>query len=506
MEVKTKNDELVKKIINIFGEPNENELAMEIEKAKQLHIKAKSLISILAKYEKKTLDKKVCKDMLEDIISILLRERKDFYLLMDIYMNTTDEITSESLRKHFILKKTKPKKMEDPIGNDNNSSNGYIKFGIGLSCLFDNDKYYHKFIKGMLKYMQLCFEKEYLYEYLQEKYFTKYDKSSEYTKNIESFEYSLKNMVNNMRRFLSAESNDKVSLQEKDNNKMTQIKYRTLCVRAGVQKIEDVLNIYDKCKDNEEIVQTIEKLNKDNEKILVLLDLVQDYIKIEESEKQKKKLEKALALKDTELFSNSKGIKALENNINELRRKTNELETKDKEKTKEVNALKKKDEKNTKEINALTQEINTLKKKVDYIEPIVIALISRKVINYSICKICDKYRTKISIVVNSNNRNEPNYKISFIDSVNEVNKDDANEFLDFLFDKKSLFNFDSHLEGKKQPPFITDIWELVKNNLNFEKKELMEVFDKIITEEIKSGFDFGAHDLSINDYLKNENL
>ena len=41
--------------------------------------------------------------------------------------------------------------MEDPIGNDNNSSNGYIKFGIGLSCLFDNDKYYLKFIKGMLK-------------------------------------------------------------------------------------------------------------------------------------------------------------------------------------------------------------------------------------------------------------------------------------------------------------------------------------------------------------------
>ena len=217
-------------------------------------------------------------------------------------------------------------------------------------------------------------------------------------------------------------------------------------------------------------------------------------------------MEKALALKDTELFSNSKGIKALENNINELRRKTNELETKDKEKTKEVNALKKKDEKNTKEINALTQEINTIKKKVDYIEPIVIALISRKVINYSICKICDKYRTKISIVVNSNNRNEPNYKISFIDSVNEVNKDDANEFLDFLFNKKSLFNFDSHLEGKKIPPFINDIWELVKNNLNFEKKELIEVFDKIITEEIKSGFDFGAHDLSISDYLKNENL
>lgn len=58
-----------------------------------------------------------------------------------------------------------------------------------------------------------------------------------------------------------------------------------------------------------------------------------------------------------------------------------------------------------------------------------------------------------------------------------------------LFDKKTLYNFDSHLEGKKMPSFITDIWELVKNNLNF-KKELNNAFDKIITNDIKIGFDF----------------
>ena len=35
------------------------------------------------------------------------------------------------------------------------------------------------------------------------------------------------------------------------------------------------------------------------------------------------------------------------------------------------------------------------------------------------------------------------------------------------------------------------------------KKELIDVFDGIITKDIKSGFDFGTHDLSVNDYLKN---
>ena len=36
--------------------------------------------------------------------------------------------------------------------------------------------------------------------------------------------------------------------------------------------------------------------------------------------------------------------------------------------------------------------------------------------------------------------------------------------------------------------------------------ELVDAFDGIITQDIKSGFDFGAHDLSVNDYLKNANL
>ena len=44
---------------------------------------------------------------------------------------------------------------------------------------------------------------------------------------------------------------------------------------------------------------------------------------------------------------------------------------------------------------------------------------------------------------------------------------------------------------------------IFKKNFNFEKKELIDVFDGIITKDFKSGFDFGAHDLSVNDYLKN---
>ena len=117
----------------------------------------------------------------------------------------------------------------------------------------------------------------------------------------------------------------------------------------------------------------------------------------------------------------------------------------------------------------------------------------------------NNYKKKISITVEYDDKNKQKYNISFLDSVNEVKMVDANNLLDMLFEKKTLYNVDSHLEGKELPSFIKDIWTLVKKNLNFDKKELVDAFDGIITEDIKSGFNLGAHDLSVNDYLKNVN-
>jgi hypothetical protein len=65
-------------------------------------------------------------------------------------------------------------------------------------------------------------------------------------------------MLGDMRRVLSKESNDKLSSQEIDNNKMNKVKYRILCIRANVHKNKDILNIYDKCNINDEIIDEIE--------------------------------------------------------------------------------------------------------------------------------------------------------------------------------------------------------------------------------------------------------
>lgn len=371
------NTILIKKIMKLFGEPNEIEFSKDIERSKNFQFKSKSLNSILSKYGEKILNKETYKPMLEEIISFLLK-RDDFPLLIDIYMNTTDDFAADCLRKHFILKKNKPRKIQ----KDDDISNGYIKFGIYLSCLNDDDQFYHKFLKGMLNYFQLCFEKDYLYQHLQQNYFKNMEKSKAYTDNISSFVHSLNKMLCDMRRVLSKESNDKLSSQEIDNNKMNEVKYKILCIRANVHKNKDILNIYNKCNNNDEIIDEIEKLYKNDSKnsdLFVLKDLVQDHLKIEKLEKHTKELENSIALKDTELYLISIDIKELKENINGLLIKANELETKDKNKTKEINELKNKDKNETKEINELkkkdkekSKEIEELKKRVDFIEPIVI--------------------------------------------------------------------------------------------------------------------------------------
>lgn len=57
--------------------------------------------------------------MISDIISKLIKERKDFYVLMRIYLNTADSIfVKDILKKHFILNNKNFKKIE----------NGNLKF------------------------------------------------------------------------------------------------------------------------------------------------------------------------------------------------------------------------------------------------------------------------------------------------------------------------------------------------------------------------------------------
>ena len=134
-------------------------------------------------------------------------------------------------------------------------------------------------------------------------------------------------------------------------------------------------------------------------------------------------------------------------------------------------------------------------------EPIALSLICRKAINHCIIKILKKYKNKIKaskIVLNI----YFNYKIEFIDSVNNISIDNLNRFIDNMFSKKDVFNQDTHLNNKDSPKFINDLWNQVKKNLKLDKTE-NNIFDAMITTDIKSCFNFGSEDLSVTKYLKN---
>ena len=59
-------------------------------------------------------------------------------------------------------------------------------------CLNDDDQFYHQFLKVRLNCFQLCFEKDYLYQNLQQNYFKNMEKSKAYTDNNSSFVHLLR--------------------------------------------------------------------------------------------------------------------------------------------------------------------------------------------------------------------------------------------------------------------------------------------------------------------------
>ena len=76
--------------------------------------------------------------MLHDIISKLIKLRKDFVPFMKIYIITDDKINTEILRNYSILKKEKLRKVE----NGDTDNLPYFEFEVNLSCIYDIESYY----------------------------------------------------------------------------------------------------------------------------------------------------------------------------------------------------------------------------------------------------------------------------------------------------------------------------------------------------------------------------
>ena len=494
---KKNDEELIQNIAKNFDNLNPNELKEDIEKGKKLK-ELKDLNNEMTNFVKSFIDKysnpifteEIYQKMNYEIVSKLINLRADFLPLMNIYMMTIDQTKSKILKSHFVLKDKDLKK----IGDDDTEKAElpFVKFGINLSCVYSKDSYYHKFIKGILFYFKLAFEENYLKEYINDEYYENIDKSKFYTENDSTICDSFNKMLTDMDRIVREES-DK-DLNESEEIIKSKIKtniYQTLRIKARLHKNPEFESIYDDSKNNEEIFLKINTLLNDDKiksdddlyaKIVSFKVEIENQINSEETNIY---IKESKSKKNTELFSLQKSNnnlreenKKLNDKIDNLEKKCNTIITENNELNTQVENLTKQNNELTKQNNELIKqnneiikqnnelktqvnELNTrvkqLERKVEFMEPIVLSLIFRKVLNYSIIKILEKYPSKIKVTQQRDQNNEIQYKITFIESVNNIDKDALNKLIDAMLSKIDEYDLDYNLINKNLPSFIPDI-------------------------------------------------
>ena len=547
---------IIQKLIKFFEKPEENSLKEDMDKAKNLKEENTFINEFLIKYSNSDIDNQTSQQMIYDIISELIFIRKDFVPFMKIYMITIDEIKADILRKEFILKEKSLNLIEN---NDLNNKNKNIKLRLSLSYLFDEEIYYERFVKKILFYLREIFNENYLNEYIEYDFYKYIDKSKYYKENKLSLVNSLIPMLININEVLNEHSEKDLN---KDSNiveiKMPLKRFRILLIKSNLSKNEEMKNIYDKCKDNDEILKKINNLldnyKDDTEEelyfnIIILKEEIEKYIKEKNDYKHLKEREKSSFIYDLEIhfaMSQMNDLPKLNNKLSELEKDINELKKQQNNMKMEVEEIKKKINEQEKiinehekiinehekilnghekklneheqiinehgkeineqesKINNIGNEIKQLKERVDFLEPIVLYLIIDKIINYCIIKILEKYKNNIKIT-SENKNNKIIYKISFKDSINNITKDDLNNLIEKLLNKKDEFKENSCLINKDDPPFIPDIWPKVKQYLKLNTTQSIS-FDALITNEIKASFDLRNDELSVTNYLKNANV
>ena len=520
---KNSEEKYLDNIVKLFPAPSIDQLKKDIETAKKIEPKfrTKYVNKFIEKYSKVEINNKTADQMIHEIISQLIKEKKDFNLLMQIYLKTADsELAIGILKKFYILNDKSPKKIENgdfEIKLDGNTNN--IEFGVDLLCLYDKEHFFKKFIKGIFAYFKLIFDNDYFHQYVNKEILKKMNNPKDYFDNEFEIYNSLYNILNDMNRAIYKETDNFEKCKNKEEEakvkKLPRNKYRLFAVQSQIHKTPGILDIYDKSNSDDEIVSKLKTLidnNIDNDQLNILLMQIENYLNNEKMLEENKKFKEEISKDKAQNYFISKALQNYEKDKEKLNKKISELKSNVNNNNKVITELKSNVNNNNKvitelksSINVLNNKVSTLEKKVNFMEPVVISLICRKAINYCIIKILKEYENKIMVTVTNNHYGKKVYKISFTDTVNRISKEEANKLIDDLFVKKDEYNEDCHLIGKEIPDFYKNIWSIVKERLNLEKNELI-AFDAIFDEKIRSEFNFGARDISVSEYLDSIDL
>ena len=305
------------------------------------------------------------KEILHEIISKLVNLRKDFLSCIKIFLTIEDQEKAEALRCHYILKEEKLNKFKD--GGINGNGDSYIEFGVSLSCIFEIETYYKKFIKGILGYFQAVFKENYLYEYIKSDDLKNFSELKFYEKNISSFNSSLNKMLIDMERVIFEHTNELENINSE--KKMPFSTFDIFQIRANLGDNDTIKEIYQKCNNNHEILREIRKLKektdeKKEKELFVNLRLfeydVEEYIK-EENDKIKvykiyNEIAKQKAINKKQEATNKEFMTTIKNIETTIKNHDTTIKN------------------HGKAISKIQNDINGLKEKVNYLEPLVLSL------------------------------------------------------------------------------------------------------------------------------------
>ena len=358
------NEIVIQKILKHFNELDQAEFKEDLLKAPKSNIKQKYLKKLVNKYSKKELNEQTNKEILHEIISKLVDLRQDFLTCIKIYLTIEDKEKADALKCHYILKKEKISEVND----GEIKGNTYIKFGVSLSCIFEIETYYKKFIKGILQYFKAAFKENYLYEYIKCEDFKNLNEYKFYEANIASFDNSLNKMLIDMERVIFEYTNELKNINS--GKKMKNSTFEIFQIRANLTDHDEITDIYKKCKNNYEILTEVRKLKektdeKKEKELFVNLKLfeydIKEYIKKENFQIRIIKLQEETKESNAILKSHDTTLKNIETTLKNI-----EITLKSNEDS----------------ISKMQNEINELKGKVNYLEPLVVSLINGKELNY----------------------------------------------------------------------------------------------------------------------------
>ena len=381
---------------------------------------------IINSYEnKKNLnDEKERKKYDKDLCLKLKDLKPDFIPLFQMYNILVDKQKCDKLRKHFIIKRDEDEesfKINNEILIFQNQQKPVVE--LNLCLLYDENKYYSNLVKGILGLMKSLFEKSYLVHNCPNKFFEPQNaKINYYENNKLSLKESLINIINDIDRVLTEHDINQKNYEEnytqteiEVTNKIPEKLFLLYLKKANLSSDAALLKIYNNSEDNNYLLTEIQKLSKiDCDKYFEIELFVSEYIKSESLEKEVKNL-KILSKEAKET------IKSQGETIQSLNKELKEAKETIKSQGETIQSQ-------GETIKSQGINITNLKEKVDFMEVIVNASLSRKVINHCMKKFVDKYKNSLQFLYNEKGEIT---KVQVFKDINEVPSKSSNDLIDF---------------------------------------------------------------------------